>query len=228
MPPRLSVVVPTFCEADGIVEALTALAPLRGAGHEVIVVDAGTDRTADLAAPLADRVLAAPRGRAVQMNRGAEVATGEVLLFLHADTRLPPDAARAISAGLTRTGRAWGRFDVRLSGQQLLLRVVERMMNWRSRLSGIATGDQAIFVSRERFRAVGGYPEIALMEDIALSRQLKRLGPPLCLRERVLTSSRRWERDGIARTILLMWWLRLRYWLGTSPSQLAAVYERRT
>jgi len=225
---RLSIVIPTLNEADGIVEALTALAPLRGQGHEVILADAGTDGTAERAAPLADRVLPAPRGRAVQMNRGAAVATGEVLLFLHADTRLPPGAPQTIAAGLAQTGRAWGRFDVRLSGRRPLLRVVERMMNWRSRLTGIATGDQAIFVRQELFRAVGGYPEIPLMEDIALSKRLKRHGPPLCLGEPVLTSSRRWERDGIVRTILLMWWLRLRYWLGASPAQLAAVYERRT
>jgi rSAM/selenodomain-associated transferase 2 len=225
---RLSVIVPCLDEADGIVEALTALAPLRAQGHEVIVVDAGADGTAQRAAPLADRVITAPRGRAVQMNRGAALARGDVLLFLHADTRLPADAAHAIAAGLAQTGRTWGRFDVRLSGRHPLLRVVERLMNWRSRLTGIATGDQAIFVERERFRAVGGYPEIALMEDIALSGQLKRHDPPLCLRERALTSSRRWERDGIVRTILLMWWLRLRYWLGASPAQLAALYERRT
>lgn len=225
---RLSVIVPSLNETDGIVESLTALAPLRAQGHEVIVVDAGADGTADLAIPLADRVLRAPRGRAVQMNHGAEVATGDVLLFLHADTRLPPDAARAITAGLAQTGRAWGRFDVRLSGHQPLLRIVERMMNWRSRLTGIATGDQAIFVERALFHAVGGHPEIALMEDIALSKRLKRHGPPLCLGAPVLTSSRRWERDGIVRTVLLMWWLRLRYFLGASPAQLAAVYERRT
>jgi rSAM/selenodomain-associated transferase 2 len=220
--------MPCLNEADGIVESLTALAPLRAQGHEVIVVDAGADGTAQRAAPLADRVITAPRGRAVQMNRGAALARGDVLLFLHADTRLPADAAQAIAAGLAQTGRAWGRFDVRLSGCQPLLRVVERLMNWRSRLTGIATGDQAIFVERELFHAVGGYPEIALMEDIALSKRLKRHGPPLCLGELVLTSSRRWERDGIVRTVLLMWWLRLRYWLGASPAQLAAVYERRT
>ena len=225
---RLSIVIPTLNEADGIVEALTTLAPLREQGHEVIVVDAGADDTAERAAPLADRVLAAPRGRAAQMNHGAAVATGEVLLFLHADTRLPPNASHAIAVGLAQTGRDWGRFDVRLSGRQPLLRVVERLMNWRSRLTGIATGDQAIFVREELFRVVGGYPEIALMEDIALSKRLKRHGPPLCLRERVLASSRRWERDGIVRTIALMWWLRLRYWLGASPAQLVAAYERRT
>ena len=225
---RLSVIVPCLNEADGIVESLTALAPLRAQGHEVIVVDAGADGTARRAAPLADRVITAPRGRAVQMNRGAALARGDVLLFLHADTRLPVAAAQAIAAGLAPTGHAWGRFDVRLSGRQPLLRVVERFMNWRSRLTGIATGDQAIFVERALFQAVGGHPEIALMEDIALSKRLKRHGPPLCLGEPVLTSSRRWERDGIVRTILLMWWLRLRYFLGASPAQLAVVYERRT
>jgi rSAM/selenodomain-associated transferase 2 len=221
---RLSVIVPTLDEAAGIVAALTALAPLREAGHEVIVVDAGDDATADLAAPLADRVLRAPRGRALQMNRGAEAATGEVLLFLHADTRLPPAAADAVAAGMQRTGRDWGRFDVRLSGASPALRVIETLMGWRSRLTGIATGDQAIFVRRGIFRALGGYPEIALMEDVALSKQLRRLGRPLCLRERATTSSRRWERNGIARTVLLMWWLRLRYFLGADPADLARRY----
>ena len=221
---RLSVIVPTLDEAAGIVAALTALAPLRAQGHEVIVVDAGEDGTAALARPLADRVLRAPRGRARQMNRGAAVASGEVLLFLHADTRLPPSGAQAIVAGLARTGRGWGRFDVRLSGRLPALRVVEAFMNGRSRLTGIATGDQAIFVTRDRFREVGGYPDIPLMEDVALSKALKRLGRPLCLRDRVTTSSRRWERDGVARTVLLMWSLRLRYFLGADPGDLARRY----
>ena len=222
---RLSVIVPTLDEAAGIVAALTALAPLRAQGHEVIVVDAGEDGTAALARPLADRVLRAPRGRARQMNRGAAVASGEVLLFLHADTRLPPSGAQAIVAGLARTGHGgWGRFDVRLSGRLPALRVVEAFMNGRSRLTGIATGDQAIFVTRARFREVGGYPDIPLMEDVALSKALKRLGRPLCLRDRVTTSSRRWERDGVARTVLLMWSLRLRYFLGADPGDLARRY----
>lgn len=221
---RLSVIVPTLDEAAGIVEALTALAPLRAQGHEVIVVDAGEDGTAALARPLADCVLRAPRGRARQMNRGAAVASGEVLLFLHADTRLPPSGAQAIVAGLARTGRGWGRFDVRLSGRLPALRVVEAFMNGRSRLTGIATGDQAIFVTRDRFREVGGYPDIPLMEDVALSKALKHLGRPLCLRDRVTTSSRRWERDGVARTVLLMWSLRLRYFLGADPGDLARRY----
>jgi len=222
---RLSIVIPTLNEADGIVEALTALTPLRALGHEVIVVDAGEDGTAELARSRADRVLRGPRGRAAQMNRGAAAARGDVLVFLHADTRLLASADRLIADGLAVTGRAWGRFDVRLSGGQPSLRIVEASMNWRSRLTGIATGDQAIFVTRDRFRAVGGYPEMALMEDVALSKALKRLGPPLCLRARVTTSSRRWERDGVVRTVLLMWSLRLRYFLGADPSGLARRYD---
>jgi rSAM/selenodomain-associated transferase 2 len=221
---HLSVVIPCLDEAAGIVATLEALSPLRERGHEVIVVDAGTDGTDELARPHADRVLRAPRGRAAQMNRGAEAATGDVLLFLHADTRLPPFAERAIADGFAATGRAWGRFDVRLTGRRPSLRVIETLMSWRSRLTGIATGDQAIFVTRERFRALGGYREIPLMEDIVLSRDLGRLGPPLCLRELVTTSSRRWERDGIVRTVLLMWWLRLRFFLGANPAELAARY----
>jgi rSAM/selenodomain-associated transferase 2 len=221
---RLSVVIPCLDEAAGIVATLDALRPLRERGHEVIVVDAGDDGTGTLARPRADRVLRAPRGRAVQMNRGAEAATGNVLLFLHADTRLPASADQAIAEGLASTRRAWGRFDVRLSGRRPSLRVIETLMSWRSRLTGIATGDQGIFVTRERFRAVGGYPEIRLMEDIALSRALKRLGPPVCLRERVTTSSRRWERNGVVRTVLLMWWLRLRFFLGADAADLARRY----
>jgi rSAM/selenodomain-associated transferase 2 len=221
---RLSVVIPCLDEAAGIVATLDALRPLRERGHEVIVVDAGDDGTGTLARPRADQVLRAPRGRAAQMNRGAEAATGNVLLFLHADTRLPASADQAIAEGLASTRRAWGRFDVRLSGRRPSLRVIETLMSWRSRLTGIATGDQGIFVTRERFRAVGGYPEIRLMEDIALSRALKRLGPPVCLRERVTTSSRRWERNGVVRTVLLMWWLRLRFVLGADAADLARRY----
>jgi rSAM/selenodomain-associated transferase 2 len=221
---RLSVVIPCLDEAAGIVATLDALRPLRERGHEVIVVDAGDDGTGTLARPRADQVLRAPRGRAVQMNRGAEAATGNVLLFLHADTRLPASADQAIAEGLASTRRAWGRFDVRLSGRRPSLRVIETLMSWRSRLTGIATGDQGIFVTRERCRAVGGYPEIRLMEDIALSRALKRLGPPVCLRERVTTSSRRWERNGVVRTVLLMWWLRLRFFLGADAADLARRY----
>lgn len=223
---RLSIVIPCLDEAAGILATLQSLQPLRRNGHEVIIVDAGGDGTREIAGPFADRVLRAPRGRAVQMNRGATVATGDVLLFLHADTQLPPSAERSISEGLAASGRAWGRFDVRLSGRQPTLRVVEALINWRSRLTGIATGDQAIFVTCGRFAGIGGFPEIPLMEDVALSRALKRWGPPLCLRDRVTTSSRRWERHGVVRTVLLMWWLRLRYWLGADPADLARSYDK--
>jgi rSAM/selenodomain-associated transferase 2 len=214
---RLSVVVPALNEAAGIRAALEALAPLRSRGHEVIVVDGGSsDRTPELAAGLCDRVLSAPRGRALQMNAGARVATGDVLVFLHADTRLPPRADQLIL-----NSSMWGRFDVQIDGRHPLLKVVAWTMNLRSRLSGIATGDQAIFVRRDAFP---GYPEIALMEDIALSRILKKRGPPACLRERALTSGRRWESRGVLRTILLMWRLRLLYFLGVSPERLARRY----
>ena len=224
--PRLSVIVPTLNEAPRITGALDALQDLRGAGHELIVVDGGSsDATAERAAPLADRVLCGPRGRGPQMNAGARVARAAVLLFLHADTRLPPDAADTILRGLQRSGRDWGRFDVRLSGERPAFRLIASLMNLRSRITGIATGDQALFVRREWFRAAGGYAEQPLMEDVDLSRRLKRRGPPLCLHERVVTSSRRWERDGVARTVLLMWRLRLAYALGGDPHRLARRYH---
>ena len=220
---KLSVIVPVLDEAGGIVAALAALAPLRARGAEVVVADGGSrDTTVALAAPLADAIVTAPRGRGSQMNAGAAVATGDVLVFLHADTRLPADADTLIRDGLERTGRVWGRFDVRIAGTHPLLRVIAAMMNLRSRLTGIATGDQAIFVARAAFGA--GFPDIALMEDIAISRRLKRVGPPLCIAGPVVTSGRRWERHGVVRTIVLMWSLRLAYWLGASPDWLARRY----
>lgn len=221
----LSIIVPCLNEAEGVGATLAALAPLRARGAELIVVDGGSrDGTAERAAPLADLVLTAPRGRASQMNAGAARARGEILLFLHADTRLPEGADALVVEGLERARRGWGRFDVTIAGAHPLLRVVERLMNLRSRLTGIATGDQAIFVTKSLFDAVGGYPDIPLMEDIELSARLKRYGPPLCLGQRVVTSGRRWERHGVARTILLMWRLRLAYWAGADPAELALRY----
>lgn len=213
-----------------MVAALGALAPLRRRGHEVIVVDGGSgDGTPEVARNAADQVLAAPRGRASQMNAGARAASGEVFLFLHADTLLPAGADRAIEAGLAANGRnrEWGRFDVRIDGASALLPVVAWLMNLRSRITGIATGDQAMFVRREAFARVGGFPPLALMEDIALSAKLKRVSPPLCLREIVTTSGRRWDRHGVLRTILLMGWLRLQFFLGAAPSRLARSYPDR-
>jgi rSAM/selenodomain-associated transferase 2 len=223
----LSIIIPCLNETDGIAEALAALAPLRARGTEVIVVDGGSrDDTAGRAAPLADLVIASPRGRALQMNAGAARARGEILVFLHADTRLPESADALIVDGLTRSRRGWGRFDVTIAGRHPLLGLVARLMNLRSRLTGIATGDQAIFVTKSLFMAAGGYPEIALMEDVELSKRLKRFGPPLCLKHRLTTSGRRWEKRGVLRTILLMWRLRLAYWLGADPGKLAIRYDR--
>lgn len=226
MPNRgLTVVVPVLDEADGIAAHLRRLQGLRARGVEIVVADGGsTDRTVDRVGHLADRVVVAQRGRASQMNAGARGARGDVLLFLHADTQLPDGAEWAIAAGLARTGRVWGRFDVRIAARHPALGVVARLMNARSRLTGIATGDQAVFVARAAFEEIGGYPDLPLMEDIALSRALKRISPPVCLRERVVTSGRRWENHDVARTIWSMWRLRLAFALGADPRSLAVAY----
>ena len=217
-PIAISVIIPTLNEAARVCDLLGDLAAARGAGLELILVDGGSkDGTADLARPLADLVLETGRGRAAQMNTGARAARSVYLWFLHADTRVSPEALAALRAACG-DGVPWGRFDVRLSGRRPLLRLVERLMNHRSCLTGIATGDQGIFVARAGFEAVGGYPEIPLMEDIALSKALRRRARPLCLRTPIETSSRRWEERGLLRTILLMWRLRLAYALGADPS----------
>ena len=226
MSPALAVIVPVLNEAAGITATLQALAPLRERGVQVIVADGGSqDDTPALARPWVDRVLAAPRGRARQMNAGAAAADAEVLLFLHADTRLPPDADAQVLQGLHASGADWGRFDVQIVGRSALLPLVAALMNRRSRWTGIATGDQALFIRRASFDAVGGFPDQPLMEDIEISRRLKRRSAPLCLRERVATSGRRWDQRGPWRTVALMWRLRLLYWLGVSPERLARWYR---
>jgi len=223
MSAKLSIVIPTLNEAPAINAALASLAPLRARGHEVIVVDGDSeDGSRELAAPLADQIFEAPRGRARQMNAGAAEASGEALVFLHADTRLPADADHLILHALKK--HLWGRFDVAIEGRSALLPVIAFLMNLRSRLTGIATGDQAIFVRREAF---AGFPEIALMEDVAFSKDMKRRSPPACLRAKALTSGRRWERHGVLRTILLMWRLRLAYCLGAAPDELARRYANK-
>ena len=220
---RLTIVVPVLNEAAIIVDALEALAPLRARGAEIIVVDGGSiDGTTDLAQPLADRVIAAPRGRGAPLNAGAALGSGDALLFLHVDTTLPQNADQLIVAALKR--RAWGRFDLRIAGRRPLLAVVGRMINWRSRATGIATGDQAIFVTREAFVSVGGFPDLPLMEDIAISQRLKHLCRPCCIAAPVITSGRRWEHHGVLRTVVLMWRLRLAYYLGVEPAALALRY----
>ena len=217
--------VPVLDEAAGIGAALEALRPLRERGHEVIVSDGGsTDGTRERATGGADRVLAAPRGRAHQMNAGAEVATGDVFVFLHADTKLPGEADRAVFEALGhRPG--WGSFAVRLSGAHPAFRVIERMISLRSRLSAISTGDQAIFVTRDLFRAVGGFADLVLLEDVELCRRLRRIVRPVRPPAPVVTSSRRWEAGGIARTSALMWWIRAAYALGADPERLARHYR---
>jgi len=225
MKPPLSIVIPALNEAAHITPLLQALQPLRARGVQLVLVDGGSaDDTAELARPWVDTLIASPRGRALQMNAGAQQAQAGVLLFLHADTRLPPAADTRVLQAVA-AGAHWGRFDVRIEGRPWMLRVVAAAMNLRSRLSGVATGDQALFVTRAAFAQVGGFPEQPLMEDIELSRRLKALGRPACLRARVCTSGRRWEQRGVWRTIFLMWRLRWRYWRGESATHLAQAYR---
>jgi rSAM/selenodomain-associated transferase 2 len=228
---RLTIIIPALGEAAIIAATLQALAPLRTRGAEVIVVDGGSsDATVTLALSLADRVIVDPRNRGAAMNAGAALGSGDVFIFLHADTTLPPDADTLIAAALAdrssdRTWRrCWGRFDLQIAGRHPLLALVAWMINWRSRLTGIATGDQAIFVAREAFWSVGGFADLPLMEDIALSRKLKRLCQPLCIAAPAVTSGRRWDYHGLWTTIVLMWRLRLAYYFGAEPARLALAY----
>lgn len=224
--PTLSIVMPVLNEAAGLAAALQALAPFTARGVQLIVADGGSsDGTAALAEAAGATVIPAPRGRALQMNTGAQYASGEVLLFLHADTVLPDDADQLIAQALASGTAIWGRFDVRIAGRSRVLLLVAAFMNMRSRWSGIATGDQAIFMTRAAFDAVGGFPAQPLMEDIEISERLRRLSRPACLRAKVLTSGRRWETRGVWRTVLLMWRLRFAYWRGAAPERLAELYR---
>ena len=224
---RLSIVIPVLDDAAIITAALQALAPLRARGAEVIVVDGGSsDCTAASARPFADRVITGPYNRGAAMNAGAATAGGDVFIFLHADTALPDDADRLIAGALLPADRPWGRFDLHIAGRHPLLALVARMINWRSRLTGIATGDQAIFVTRKAFWSVGGFPDLPLMEDIALSRRLMCLCRPLCIAAPAVTSGRRWDQYGLWHTVVLMWRLRLAFYLGAKPARLALAYSR--
>ena len=228
---KLAIVLPVLNEAATLAARLQALAGLRGQGVHVLVADGGSgDGTLTIARPLADAVVSAPRGRAAQMNAGACAAARsgcDTLLFLHADTVLPPDAAALIQQALER-GADWGRFDVRIEGRHPLLGMVAAFMNARSRLTGIATGDQALFVRRRLFETLGGFAPIALMEDVEFSSRLQCVSPPACLAERVTTSGRRWDMHGFWRTVGLMWRLRAAYALGTDAAALAQRYGYRT
>ena len=220
----LAIVVPMVDEAATLPALLAHLAGWRARGCEVVLVDGGSrDDSVEMARAAGFRVLIAERGRARQMNAGAQACGRALLLFLHADTRLPEAADAVVCAALAV--QAWGRFDVHIDGRPRMLRVVAALMNLRSRLSGIATGDQAIFVRRDVFEAVGGFPDQPLMEDIELSCRLLRVSRPACLRARVRTSGRRWEQRGVWRTIALMWRLRWAYWRGVPAERLAEAYR---
>jgi rSAM/selenodomain-associated transferase 2 len=221
----ISIIIPTLNEAHCIQSCLSYLQPLRSRGHEVIVVDGGSsDETLALVSTSADQVISSERGRAKQMNASVAVASGDVLLFLHADTFLP-DGADALLKNIVFDEQTWGYFNVRLSGKSWVYRVIEYGINLRSRLTGIATGDQAIFVSRQCFINTGGFPEIALMEDIAFSKILKQLTKPVCFNDKVTTSSRRWEKQGPVSTMIRMWCLRLMYFFGSNPDRLVKHYD---
>ncbi len=220
---NISVIVPVLNEEKNIVatlEALQALTP-----YEIIIVDGGSwDRTREIAALFQVKVISSERGRARQMNRGAGEASGDVLLFLHADTRLPPTAFADIAGALGDPCYLGGRFDVELDGDHWLLPLVGRMISYRSRISKVATGDQGIFVRREVFERMHGFEDIPLMEDIAFCRTMKRVGGVACLSTRVVTSARRWEADGVWRTIARMWTIKLLYFAGVSPARLKQFY----
>ncbi|PCH60694.1 MAG: glycosyl transferase [Gammaproteobacteria bacterium] len=226
---RIAIIIPCLNESENMTAIMLRLQPLREKGHHIIVVDGlSDDNSVELATPFADQVAISKRGRAQQMNYGATLTDADVLWFVHADTALPQDADQTIIHHLSKSNRQWGRFDVQLSGKQFWLRLIEFMMNQRSCLSGIATGDQAIFVHRDLFKKSGGFKNIELMEDISLCKKLKHYSKPICLKEKVITSSRRWETQGVWRTILLMWRLRLAYFFGADPKQLKRRYDNMT
>ena len=225
---RLSIVIPVLNEADRIEKLLSSLQSLRRQGLDIIIADGGSDdATCQHAEALADRVVHSARGRAQQMNTGAVAATGDIVFFLHADSQLPTNFAALILDALN-DNRRWGRFDIRLSGDRFMFRVVEWFMNKRSRWTGISTGDQGLFVERKLFESIGGFPAIPLMEDIAISKRLRAIIPPVCLSEHITTSSRRWEKNGVWRTLWLMWRLRFAFWRGADPAELARIYYSRS
>jgi len=222
---RISVVIPVLNEAGYITRTLDRLQAMRRRGHEIIVVDGGSDdETMAVSHSLADRLIQAPRGRASQMRAGAAVANGSVIWFLHADAIPVDNADSLILNALARCDSRWGRFDVLLSRDRFMLKVVAWLMNLRARITGIATGDQGIFIARVLYEKVGGIPAMPLMEDIALSRTLKRFSRPAVIKQKLASSPRRWEEHGIARTILMMWGLRLAYFFGVAPARLAKYY----
>lgn len=221
----IAIIIPVLNEAENLTALIDQLSQLKQSVAEIVIVDGGsTDNTRQMLEDSGMEMVSVPRGRAMQMNAGALHSNAEILLFLHADTELPANAIKAIEKAIA-TGADWGRFDVCISGAHPMFRVIALMMNWRSRLTGIATGDQAIFIRRTVFNVVGGFPEQPLMEDIEISKRLKKISWPVCLPEKVITSSRRWQKHGIWKTILLMWRLRFAYWRGVPAFELAEYYR---
>ncbi len=221
---KISIVIPVLNEEANLSRIKSHLLSILHQGHEVIIVDGGSrDNSLLLAHEITDKVVVSKAGRALQMNNGASIATGQVLLFLHADTFLPNDTVQLISDSFQKKNY-WGRFNVRLSSNKVVYRLIESMMNLRSCVTSIATGDQAMFVEKKLFDLINGFPEIALMEDVAISRRLKKIAKPVCIKQRVVSSSRRWEKNGVLVTVLLMWKLRLYYFFGVSPDKLNQLY----
>jgi rSAM/selenodomain-associated transferase 2 len=220
---QTTIIIPVLNEAGHLAARLQALQGLRGQCQLVLVDGGSDDGSALIAERKVDKLVSSPKGRAKQMNAGAAVADGAILLFLHADTCLPDSALDDMTRAVAE-GHHWGRFNVSFDVQEPIFKMIAFMMNHRSRLTGIATGDQGLFVTKQAFQAIGGFPDIALMEDIAISKQLNKLGKPACLKAKVVTSARRWQQHGVIRTILLMWYLRLAYFFGADPDDLARIY----
>lgn len=219
---NLSIIIPVYNEVETIDILLDSLKPLMSK-YEIIIVDGGSlDGTREKVSNYSVKLINSKKGRAKQMNVGAELANGNVLLFLHADTFLPNDISELLS--LKDSEKAWGRFDLKLSSERSIFRLIETMINLRSRLTGIATGDQAIFVGKKLFKEVNGYQDIPLMEDVALSKDLRKIAKPMCLKSKVITSSRRWEKFGVLKMVFLMWILRFLYFIGFHPETLSRYY----
>lgn len=221
-PDTIAVIIPIYNEGKNLPDLLQRISQRQQV--EIIFVDGGSsDNSVELVRGSGHQLVLAARGRARQMNAGAQRASADVLLFLHADTQLPESWPGLVVEALQDA--VWGRFDVIIDGVGPAYNIIAFMMNWRSRLTGIATGDQALFMRRELFLQLGGYAEIALMEDIELTGRLRRYGRAKCLRQKVVTSARRWQQKGVVKTVILMWWLRLAYWLGVSPDKLVQWYR---
>jgi len=220
----ISIIIPALNEEDSIKPLLQQLQKIREQGHEVIVVDGGSaDKTVSLSELLADKVIASSAGRAIQMNKGASGSKNDILWFLHADSLIPEDAIKHIQQALNN--KPWGRFNIHLSGKNIVFRIIGSMMNLRSCLTGMVTGDQGIFIDKLLFNKTGGFPNIPLMEDIAMSKNLNKISRPACVKVKLITSGRRWEKNGILSTVFLMWKLRFLFWIGVSADKIALQYK---